>query len=69
MPEGVDIVELAAEQGPVESIEDLVSRQEMSRIVADGTVAAVIEQTQTTSLEEAFIYLSELPAQEVAHVE
>ncbi|HTF85384.1 MAG TPA: ATP-binding cassette domain-containing protein [Cellvibrio sp.] len=39
------------------------------RIVADGTVAAVIEQTQTTSLEEAFIYLSELPAQDAAHVE
>ena len=39
------------------------------RIVADGSVAAVIEQTQTTSLEEAFIYLSELPEQEVAHAE
>ena len=39
------------------------------RIVADGSVAAVIEQTQTTSLEEAFIYLSELPAQDVAHAE
>ncbi len=39
------------------------------RIVADGTVAAVIEQTQTTSLEEAFIYLSELSAQDAAHVE
>ena len=39
------------------------------RIVADGSVAAVIEQTQTTSLEEAFIYLSELPAQEVTHAE
>lgn len=39
------------------------------RIVADGTVAAVIDQTQTTSLEEAFIYLSELPAQDAAHVE
>jgi RNA polymerase sigma-70 factor (ECF subfamily) len=36
MPEGVDIAELASEQGPVESIEDLVSRQEMSRIVAQG---------------------------------
>lgn len=39
------------------------------RIVADGSVAAVIEQTQTTSLEEAFICLSDLPAQEVAHAE
>jgi DNA-directed RNA polymerase specialized sigma24 family protein len=35
-PEGVDIIELAAEQGPVESIEDLVARREMSRVVADG---------------------------------
>src|SRR4249920_4012392 len=32
MPEGVDIIELAAEQGPVESIEDLVARREMSRV-------------------------------------
>lgn len=39
------------------------------RIVADGSVASVIEQTQTTSLEEAFIHLSELPEQEVAHAE
>src|SRR6187399_122695 len=30
MPDGVDVVELAAEQGPVESIEDLVARNEMS---------------------------------------
>lgn len=39
------------------------------RIVADGSVATVIEQTRTASLEEAFIYLSELPAEGVAHVE
>src|SRR6186713_1094882 len=32
-PEGVDLIELAAEQGPVESIEELVARREMSRIV------------------------------------
>ena len=36
MPDGVDAIELAAEQGPVESIEDLVARQEMSAIVAEG---------------------------------
>src|SRR5919112_964016 len=30
-PEGVELVELAAEQGPTESIEDLVARHEMSR--------------------------------------
>src|SRR5215213_1719336 len=34
MPEGVDVIELAAEQGPIESIEDLVARQEMRAIVA-----------------------------------
>ena len=34
MPEGVDVTELASEQGPVESIEDLVARREMSRAVA-----------------------------------
>ena len=39
------------------------------RIVADGTVSAVIEQTQTQSLEEAFIYLSEASEKGGAHVE
>lgn len=34
MPEGFDLVELASEQGPVESIEDLVARREMTRAVA-----------------------------------
>jgi sodium transport system ATP-binding protein len=37
------------------------------RIVADGTVAEVIEQTQTSSLEDAFIFLSET-VQGAAHV-
>jgi RNA polymerase sigma-70 factor (ECF subfamily) len=39
MPEGVDLIELASEQGPVESIEDLVARRQMS-----GTVAEAMEQ-------------------------
>lgn len=39
------------------------------RIVADGTVAAVIEQSKTASLEEAFIYLSESTAEDAAHAE
>ena len=39
------------------------------RIVADGKVADVIEQTGTASLEDAFIYLSESPEPDVAHVE
>ncbi len=34
-PEGVDVIELAAEQGPVESIEDLVARNDISKVVAD----------------------------------
>ena len=33
LPEGVDPSELAAERGPVESIEDLVSRRELSAVV------------------------------------
>src|SRR5690349_23031519 len=33
-PEGIDIIELAAEQGPVESIEELVSRKQLSDTVA-----------------------------------
>src|SRR5215468_11352060 len=33
MPEGVEPNELAAERGPVESIEDLVARKDMARVV------------------------------------
>jgi RNA polymerase sigma-70 factor, ECF subfamily len=33
MPEGVDIVELASDQGPMESIEDLVARNQLSQTV------------------------------------
>ena len=52
MPEGVDVVELAAEQGPSESIEELVSRQEMSRIVADGMTLLPEEQRTAIVLKE-----------------
>jgi RNA polymerase sigma-70 factor (ECF subfamily) len=52
MPEGVDITELAAEQGPVESIEDLVARQEMSRIVAEGMKLLPDEQRTAIVLKE-----------------
>ena len=52
MPEGVDIVELAAEQGPMESIEDLVARQEMSRIVAEGMKLLPEEQRTAIVLKE-----------------
>ena len=50
--EGVDIVELAAEQGPAESIEDLVMRQEMSRIVAEGMKLLPEEQRTAIVLKE-----------------
>ena len=52
MPEGVDIAEMASEQGPVESIEDLVSRHEMSRIVADGMKLLPEEQRTAIVLKE-----------------
>ena len=52
MPEGVDVAELAAEQGPVESIEDLVARQEMSRIVAEGMKLLPDEQRTAIVLKE-----------------
>ena len=51
-PEGVDLVELAAEQGPVESIEDLVARQEMSAIVAEGMKLLPDEQRTAIVLKE-----------------
>lgn len=52
MPEGVDISELAVDSGPVESIEDLVSRQEMSRIVAQGMTRLPEEQRTAIVLKE-----------------
>ena len=52
MPDGVDVVELAAEQGPVESIEDLVARNEMSRIVAEGMALLPEEQRTAIVLKE-----------------
>jgi RNA polymerase sigma-70 factor (ECF subfamily) len=48
----VDIVELAAERGPAESIEDLVARQEMSRIVAEGMKLLPEEQRTAIVLKE-----------------
>jgi RNA polymerase sigma-70 factor (ECF subfamily) len=51
-PEGVDIVELAAEQGPVESIEDLVSRHDMSRLVARAMTSLSDEQRTAIILKE-----------------
>jgi DNA-directed RNA polymerase specialized sigma24 family protein len=52
MPEGVDLVELASEQGPVESIEELVSRREMSAAVAEAMKLLPEEQRTAIVLKE-----------------
>ena len=46
LAEGVDPSELAAEQGPVESIEDLVSRRELSAVV-DVAMTLLPEEQRT----------------------
>ena len=45
-PEGVELVDLASERGPVESIEDLVSRRELSEVVA-GAMRLLPEEQRT----------------------
>ena len=52
MPEGVDVAELAAEQGPTESIEDLVARRELSAIVAEAMRSLSEEQRTAIILKE-----------------
>ena len=47
-PEGIDLVELAAEQGQVESIETLVARNDMSTAVAE--VMALLPDEQRTAI-------------------
>jgi len=51
-PEGVDLVELAAEQGPVESIETLVARNDMSQAVAVAMARLPEEQRTAIILKE-----------------
>src|SRR6188768_1921597 len=51
-PEGVDLVELAAEQGPIESIETLVARNDMSRAVAAAMARLPEEQRTAIILKE-----------------
>jgi len=51
-PEGVDVVELAAEQGPVESIEDLVARNQLSESVAVAMQKLPEEQRTAIILKE-----------------
>ena len=52
MPEDADATELAAETGPVESIEDLVARREMSAIVERAMSALSEEQRTAIILKE-----------------
>ncbi len=52
LAEGVDPTELAAEQGPVESIEDLVSRRELSAVVEEAMTLLPEEQRTAIVLKE-----------------
>ncbi|MPY87739.1 MAG: sigma-70 family RNA polymerase sigma factor [Luteitalea sp.] len=51
-PEGVDIVELAGEQGPVESVDELVARRDLGAIVARAMVALTDDQRSAIVLKE-----------------
>ena len=48
LPEDVDALELAAETGPVESIEELVARRELSAIVEEAM--SVLSEEQRTAI-------------------
>ena len=48
LPEDMDAIELAAETGPVESIEDLVARRELSAIVEEAM--SVLSEEQRTAI-------------------
>jgi RNA polymerase sigma-70 factor (ECF subfamily) len=52
MPEGVDPGELVAEQGPVESIEDLVGRRQQSEVVEEAMALLPEEQRTAIVLKE-----------------
>ena len=58
LPEGVDPVELAAETGPVESIEELASRKELSEAVAEAM--GLLPEEQRTA-----IILKEVPRHDI----
>jgi RNA polymerase sigma-70 factor (ECF subfamily) len=51
-PEGIDVIELAAEQGPAESIEDLVTRKDLSRRVARAMETLSEDQRTAIILKE-----------------
>jgi RNA polymerase sigma-70 factor (ECF subfamily) len=51
-PEGIDLVELAGESTPTESVEDLVSRKELGRAVAKAMANLPDEQRTAIILKE-----------------
>ena len=51
-PEGVEITDMAADRGPVESIEDLVGRRQLSAVVADAMRALPEDQRTAIILKE-----------------
>jgi RNA polymerase sigma-70 factor (ECF subfamily) len=51
-PEGVDLIELAGESEPSESVEDLVSRRELSRVVARAMASLPEDQRTAIILKE-----------------
>ena len=52
MPEDIDVAELTADAGPVESIEDLVARRELSAIVEQAMKGLSEEQRTAIILKE-----------------
>ena len=52
LPEDVDLSELAAEQGPTESVEDLVARRELSAVVEEAMALLPEEQRTAVILKE-----------------
>ena len=52
LPDDVDISELAAEQGPSESVEDLVARRELSAVVEEAMKLLPEEQRTAVILKE-----------------
>ena len=52
MPEGVDPIEMASERGPVESIETLVERRELSGVVAEAMKLLPEDQRMAIILKE-----------------
>ena len=52
MPEGVDPIEMASERGPVESIETLVERRELSGVVEEAMALLPDEQRTAIILKE-----------------